>query len=175
MPEKQLLISQAAIAERVNALGAAITRDYRHARLLVIGVLNGAFIFMADLVRAIRLEMELDFIRVSSYGMDTSPGKLHCSKEMDLDCEGRDILIVEDIIDTGATMVCLKDFFAGRGARSVRVCALIDKKERRSVQITAEYVGFAVPDGFLVGYGMDCGEQYRHYPEIYVLRETSAA
>ena len=172
MTEKELVITRSAIASRVKELGAAITRDYADPPLLVVGILNGAFMFMADLVREIRLDMEIDFVRAASYGMKTESGTLSLTKDVELDLTGRDVLIVEDIIDTGQTMAHLKKLFTGRGVRSVRFCALIDKKERREVDIVIDYVGFEVRTGFLVGYGLDCREQYRQLPEVYLLKNT---
>ena len=171
MSEKELIITQADIAQKVKKLGADITRDYKDARLMVIGVLNGAFIFMADLVREIKLEMEIDFIRVASYGMGTTSGTFRLTKDIELEITGRDILIVEDIVDTGRTLDHLKRSLADRGAHSIRICTLIDKKERREVEVAADYVGFEVETGFLVGYGLDCREQYRHLPGVYRLNE----
>jgi hypoxanthine phosphoribosyltransferase len=172
MTEKELVIKRSALARRVKELGAAITRDYADTPLLVVGILNGAFMFMADLVREIRLDMEIDFVRAASYGMKTESGTLSLTKDVELDLTGRDVLIVEDIIDTGQTMAHLKKLFNGRGVRSVRFCALIDKKERREVDIVIDYIGFEVSTGFLVGYGLDCREQYRQLPEVYLLKNT---
>jgi hypoxanthine phosphoribosyltransferase len=171
MPGKELVIARTDIAERVKELGAEITRDYETGQLLVVGILNGAFIFMADLVREIKRDLEVDFVRVASYGMETTSGSLRIIKDIELDIQEKDILVVEDIIDTGLTMAHLKQSFAGRGARSVRFCALIDKKERREVEVAVDYVGFEVKKGFLVGYGLDCGEQHRHLQEVYVLKD----
>jgi hypoxanthine phosphoribosyltransferase len=170
MPEKELTITQAEIARRVQELGAAITQDYADSRLLVVGILNGAFMFMADLVRAIRLDMEMDFVRVTSYGMEMQSGNIRITKDLELEIAGKDILIVEDIVDTGQTLARLKQVFSHRGARSVRFCALIDKKERRKADVVIDYIGFEVEKGFLVGYGLDCREQYRQLPEVYYLK-----
>jgi hypoxanthine phosphoribosyltransferase len=157
----------------VQELGAVLTKEYTDSNLLVIGVLNGAFMFMADLIREIKLDLQVDFVRVASYGMKTtSSGEIRCSKDVELDIKDRDILIVEDIVDTGRTLACLHNYFNERSARSVRTCALIDKKERREVEVTIEYVGFKVKEGFLVGYGLDCREQYRQYGEVYHLKEV---
>jgi hypoxanthine phosphoribosyltransferase len=146
----------------VRELGAIITEDYAESDLLVIGVLNGAFIFMADLVREIKLDLQVDFIRVASYGMSTkSCGEVRCSKDVELDIKGKDILIVEDIVDTGLTLASLHKYLNERGAKSVCTCALVDKKERREIEVIIKYVGFEVKEGFLVGYGLDCCEQYR--------------
>ena len=170
MPGKELIIPQADLAKRVKELGAAITKDYEKGQLLLVGILNGAFMFTADLVRAIKREIEIDFVRVSSYGKETSPCSLRLTKDIELDIQGKDILVVEDIIDTGNTLAYLKQLFEARGANSVRFCALIDKKERREVEVAPEYVGFEVQSGFLVGYGLDCREQHRQFPEVYRLK-----
>ena len=168
MPEKKLILSKKDIARRVQELGAIITDDYAGSNLLVIGALNGAFIFMADLIRKIKLDLQIDFVRVASYGMSTSSsGKIHFLKDIELDIKDRDILIVEDIVDTGLTLTSLRDHFNKGGAKSVRTCVLIDKKERREVEVVIEYVGFEVEEGFLVGYGLDCCEQYRHWEGIF--------
>jgi len=168
MIEKEEVISREEIARRVKELGLAITRDYAGRRLVLIGILNGAFIFLADLVREIELPIEIDFIRVSSYGSGTcSSGSIQCSKDTEINLEGKDILLVEDIVDTGRTLACLKELFAARKAESVRICALIDKKERREIAVEADYAGFVAAEGFLVGYGLDHAEQHRQYPAIY--------
>ncbi len=172
MPVKELVITQEDIAKRVKELGAAITRDYEKGQLLVVGILNGAFIFMADLVREITLKMEIDFVRVASYGMGTTAGALRFTKDIELDIKGKDILVVDDIIDTGRTLAHLRQFLKNRGAHSVRFCALIDKQERREIDVTVEYVGFKVKAGFLVGYGLDCREQHRQYPAVYHLKDS---
>jgi hypoxanthine phosphoribosyltransferase len=170
MLDKKLILSKDAIARRVQELGAQITGNYYDADLLAIGALNGAFIFMADLVREIKLDLQIDFVRVSSYGMSTSScGEIRFAKDVELEVKGRDILIVEDIVDTGLTLSCLQNYLKERGAKSIRTCALIDKKERREVEVTIDYVGFEVEKGFLVGYGLDCREQYRHLDEVYHL------
>jgi hypoxanthine phosphoribosyltransferase len=173
MSDKEIIINQTDIARRVNELGTAITQDYPSAQLLVLGVLNGAFIFMADLVREIKLDLQVDFVRVASYGMSTtSSGEIRFSKDVELDIKDQDILIVEDIVDTGRTLASLHDHFNKGGAKSVRTCALIDKKERRKVEVAIEYVGFEVEEGFLVGYGLDCREHYRHWGEIFHFIES---
>ncbi|MDH5297654.1 MAG: hypoxanthine phosphoribosyltransferase [Desulfobulbaceae bacterium] len=170
MLDKKLIIAEHDIKKRVNELGAAITRDYRDRPLVVVGILNGAFIFMADLARQIALPIEIDFIRVSSYGdKDHSSGKITFTKDIELDITGKDVLLVEDIVDTGRTMAELIKFFAARKPASLKVCALIDKRERREAAIDIDYPGFTVAHGFLVGYGLDYAEQHRHYPEIYHL------
>lgn len=168
MIEKEEVISKNDIARRVKELGQAITRDYSGRQLVVIGILNGAFIFLADLIREIELPLEIDFIRVSSYGAGTSSsGAIQCTKDTELALAGKDVLLVEDIVDTGRTLARLKELLTARQAQSVRVCALIDKKERREVEVAVDYPGFAVAEGFLVGYGLDHAEQHRQYPAIY--------
>ena len=173
MSDKKLILSQKDIAGRVRELGAIITEDYAESDLLVIGVLNGAFIFMADLVREIKLDLQVDFIRVASYGMSTkSCGEVRCSKDVELDIKGKDILIVEDIVDTGLTLASLHKYLNERGAKSVRTCALVDKKERREIEVIIKYVGFEVKEGFLVGYGLDCCEQHRQLKDIFHLIDS---
>jgi len=173
MLDKKLILSKQDIARRVQELGTILTKEYADANLLVIGVLNGAFMFMADLVREIKLDLQVDFVRVASYGMSTtSGGKIRLSKDVELDIRDRDVLIVEDIIDTGLTLAFLHNYLKERGAKSVRTCALIDKKERREVGVAIEYVGFEVKEGFLIGYGLDCCEQYRQFGEVYHLKEV---
>jgi hypoxanthine phosphoribosyltransferase len=172
MPAKELVIAQTDIAKRVKELGAAITKDYEKGQLLVVGILNGAFMFMADLVREIHREIEIDFVRVASYGMGTTSGAIRFSKDIELDIQGKDVLVVEDIIDTGRTLAHLKQSFEDRGANSVRFCTLIDKKERREIDVFVDYVGFEVERGFLVGYGLDCRELFRNLPEVYQLKDV---
>lgn len=162
------ILSKSQLQKRVSELGAQISQDYSGKSLVLIGVLNGAFIFMADLARAIALEhVQVDFIRVSSYGKESeSSGEITLSKDVELDLEGKDVLLVEDIIDTGRTLAWLHHSFQQRKAASVRICTLIDKPERREVDIQPDYTGFAVAQGFLVGYGLDYAEDFRHFPEI---------
>lgn len=169
MPAKHLIISRNAIEQKVLDLGRAITRDYQGLDLAVIGILNGSFIFLADLIRQIDLELQVDFLRVASYGNADSAGELRFVKDIELSLAGRDILVVEDIIDTGRTITSIKKHLFGHQPNSVRVCALVDKKERREVEIKADYSGFEIKQGFLVGYGMDYAEQYRNLPDIYHL------
>ena len=172
MPEKKLILSKEDIARRVKELGATITKDYADSDLIVIGALNGAFIFMADLVREIKLDLQLDFVRVASYGMSTtSCGEIRFTKNVELEIRDRDLLVVEDIVDTGLTLNRLHNYLKEQGARSVSTCALIDKKERREVEVAIEYVGFEVNEGFLVGYGLDCRENYRQLAEVFHLVE----
>ncbi|MDG4475228.1 hypoxanthine phosphoribosyltransferase [Thiovibrio frasassiensis] len=168
MIEKEVVVSSQDIARRVKELGRAISRDYSGRKLVMVGILNGAFIFLADLVREIELPIEIDFIRVSSYGSSTcSSGTIQCTKDTELELEGKDVLLVEDIVDTGKTIACLRQLLVDRKAASVGICALIDKRERRAVEVAVDYAGFTVAEGFLVGYGLDHAEQHRQYPAIY--------
>jgi len=165
---KEKIIERRAIERRIMELGRQITLDYHQSPPLVVGVLKGAFIFLADLVRAIDLPLLVDFIRVASYGISTdSSGTCVISKHVETEVCGRNILLVEDIADTGTTLAFLHDEFMGKGAKTVKNCVLIDKTERRQSNIVLDYIGFEIPSGFLVGYGLDYAEQYRHLPEIY--------
>ena len=162
------VFSEAIIRERVQALAARITRDYAGEPLLMVGVLKGAFIFLADLARAVECDLEVDFVRLSCYGDGQSPGdEVRCSKWVETELAGKHVLIVEDIVDTGRSLAYLKKQMQGLGALSVRVAVLVDKAERREVEFQADYTAFALDSGFIVGYGMDCAEQYRHLKGIY--------
>lgn len=167
--ELKLVYSQAHIQERVIALGADIDRCYGDAPLVVICVLKGASIFFADLVRAIQNPaVELDFVRLSSYGAHASSSKtISFSKDVELSLHGKHVLIVEDIVDTGHTMHFLIHQFTERGAKSLRVAALVDKHERREKPVVTDFAGFSLRAGFIVGYGLDYAEQYRNLPAIY--------
>ncbi len=168
--EASLVIAAEQIQTRVADLGRQITTDYKDKSLLVLGVLNGAFIFTADLCRAISLDMEIDFVRVASYGSSTSSsGEICLRKAPEREIEGKHILLVEDIVDTGHTLAWLRNYFADQGAESVKICALIDKAERRTVEVQVDYPGFNIDQGFLVGYGLDFAEKYRNLPAVYAL------
>lgn len=171
MANLDILINRAAIADRVAELGQQISADYAGGELLVVGVLTGAFVFTADLVRALDLPLAVDFIRVASYGDATcSSGKICLSKDLECQVAGRHLLLVEDIVDTGRTLAWLQAHLLTRNPASLKVCALIDKRERRELEVQVDYVGFPVADGFLVGYGLDCGGRYRQLPDICHLR-----
>ena len=167
------LISSEEISNRVQPLGQQITSDYENRQLILIGILNGAFIFLADLARAINLDIEVDFIRVASYGNTTSSsGKITLTKKPELDLADKDILLVEDIVDTGTTMAWLNNYLATTYTpASLKICSLIDKKERRQVPVTVDYTGFSLDRGFLVGYGLDCAQKFRNLPEVCSLEE----
>jgi len=170
MLEKELILTRSEIDRRVEELGREITRRYFGKDLVVVGVLKGAFVFLADLIRAIDLDIAVDFLQVASYGHGhVADGPIRIGKDIELAIGGKNVLIVEDILDTGHTLVKIRDFLADRRPRSIRSCVLIDKKERRQVDIVADYVGFVVEKGFLIGCGLDYGERYRHYPDVYSL------
>ena len=169
-PLRKEIVSSLELQARVQELGRQITGAYQGRQLVLLGVLNGAFIFAADLCRAIDLDLEIDFIRVTSYGASTqSSGTIRLLKEPSIDLTGKDVLLIEDIVDTGTTMAWLQDHFRQSPAKTVRICSLIDKKERRSVPVDVDYIGFSLDRGFLVGYGLDCAEKYRNLPAIYSL------
>ena len=156
----------------MKELAAQISEDYRGKEPLVVGILKGSVFFFADLVREITLPSKIDFLRAASYGKEmNSCGSVRLTKDLELPVEGKPILLVEDIVDTGLTLSFIKEILADRGAESIRICALVDKLERRKKHVPVDYCGFKVEDGFLVGYGLDFDEQYRYLPEIFVLRE----
>ncbi len=162
------VISFQAIQAKVEEMGREIARDYQDRQLVVIGILKGAFIFMADLVRAMDIPLRIDFVRLSSYGTRAeSSGRVSITKDIELDIKGKDVLVVEDIVDTGYTLKYLKELLELHNPASVRICCLIDKKERREVDIDVDYVGFDVKKGFLVGYGLDFDERYRNLKGVY--------
>ena len=163
----EVLIPADRIARRVAELGARISEDYRGRELLLVGVLKGAFVFTADLVRAVTIPLEIDFLGVASYGGGTAPsGELKVFKDLNRPVAGRDVLLVDDIVDTGRTTEALVRLLEVRRPRSLRVCALLDKQARRERTVRLDYVGFAVPDRFVVGYGLDLDEAFRNLPEI---------
>lgn len=165
---KTVLFSQQQIADRVKELGQQITADYAGRPLVLIGVLKGAFMFLADLARAVDLPVEIDFIRVASYGdATTTSGTIRLTKSPEIDLTGKNILLVEDIVDTGTTLAWLRQYFKEHHARSVKMCALVDKHERRQEELLVEYSGFRVEKGFLIGYGLDYAEQFRYLDAIY--------
>ena len=170
MPELKLVLSGKKIHGLVVRLAEKISSDFEGKDLVVVGVLKGAFIFMADLVRAITQPVEVDFIGAASYGTNSySSGRVTITKEITLDIKGKDVLLVEDIVDTGLTLTHLVSHLKSFSPRSVNICALIDKRERRETDITVDYACYVTEEGFLVGYGLDYNEQYRNLPDIYHL------
>ncbi|CAB1129265.1 hypoxanthine-guanine phosphoribosyltransferase [Candidatus Hydrogenisulfobacillus filiaventi] len=163
----EVLIKAEDIAHGVAELGRQITEDYRGRPLLLVGILKGSFIFLADLVRHIDLPLAVDFMALSSYGASTeSSGVVRIIKDLEHSIEGRDVLIVEDIVDTGLTLNYLYGHLQARGAASVRICTLLDKRERRRVEVPVHYRAFVIPDTFAVGYGLDVDERYRNLPDV---------
>ena len=170
---ERILFTQEELARRVGELGEQITADYAGKEVAVASVLRGSYIFMADLTRAIQLPITVDFMAVSSYGSGTvSSGQVEIKKDLSDSIEGKDLIIVEDILDSGNTLYYLMDVLRARKPASIRICTLLDKPERRSKPITADYVGFSIPDAFVVGYAPDYDEKYRHLPYIGILKPS---
>ncbi len=167
----EVLVDEHAIQAKVQELGRRISDDYRGSTLLLIGLLRGAIVFLSDLMRAIDVPVQLDFIGISSYGASTESGAVRLEMDLETDIAGRHVLIVEDIVDTGKTLAYLAETLRARQPASLRICALLDKPERRQVPITVDYVGFEIPDKFVVGYGLDFAEGYRNLPFVGVLKE----
>ena len=168
---EQVLVSEEELERHVARIGAQISADYADKDPIFVGVLKGCFVFMADLCRCIDLPCDIDFMAVSSYGSGTSTtGAVSITKDLSRDIEGRDVLIVEDILDSGVTLSYLKSYLWNRRPASIKICTLLDKPARRRADISAEYTGFVCPDSFVVGYGLDYAEKYRNLPFIGVLK-----
>jgi len=176
----KVLISREQIAQRVAAMGAEITRDLAGQTVIFVGVLKGAAIFLSDLARQVQLDATFDFIGVSSYGNRPSPaqelkngwdstGEVRLTKDMDQSMQGRNVILVEDILDTGLTLTYLKKIVLAHQPKSLRIAALLDKPSRRKQPIEADYLGFSIPDEFVVGYGLDYAEKYRNLPDICIV------
>jgi hypoxanthine phosphoribosyltransferase len=166
---RSVLISRARLARRVRALARQIETDFAGSDLVVVALLNGTVVFLADLLRGISLPLKLDFIGVSSYREGAGPGSLVFTKELRLDVRGRDVLLVDDILDTGRTLTRVLAKLRPLQPRRIKICVLLDKPSRRVENIAADYVGFAIPDEFVVGYGLDYGEKYRNLPFVGLL------
>jgi hypoxanthine phosphoribosyltransferase len=182
--ELKVLITREQIAERVSAIATEITRDFSGQSIVFVGVLKGAAIFLSDLIREVRLDAAFDFIGVSSYGNRPTPaqeltigwdstGEVRLTKDVDQSLIARNVILVEDILDTGLTLTFLKNVLQARRPKSLRVVTLLDKPSRRIQPVQADYVGFAIPDEFVVGYGMDYAERYRNLPDIRVVPRQS--
>ena len=170
---EKILSSQEQLQARVRELGAQITRDYAGKEVAVAAILRGSYVFMADLTRAIELPITVDFMSVSSYGSGTSSsGQVEIKKDLSDPIEGKELLIVEDILDSGNTLYYLSDVLRARKPASIRICTLLDKPDRRAKPIRADYVGFTIPDAFVVGYGLDYDEKYRNLPYIGILKPS---
>ena len=168
---KEILYTEEQLRDRIAELGAQITADYEGKDLVLASVLRGSYIFMADLSRQIKLPLTIDFMAVSSYGSGTSSsGQVEIKKDLSDSIEGKDLIIVEDILDSGNTLYYLMDILRARKPASIRICTLLDKPDRRVKPITADYCGYSIPDAFVVGYGLDYDEKYRNLPYIGVLK-----
>jgi len=173
-PKLNILFTRKEIEAAVKRLAAEIKEDYQGKYPLLIGVLKGSFMFMADLIRQLDFPLEVEFIRASSYGRGKeSPGKIKVAQAIRSPVKGRDVLVVEDIVDTGLTTGFLLDYLRKKKPASLRLCALTDKPSRRQVPVTIDYLGFTVPNKFLVGYGLDLDEKFRNLPDICFLEEES--
>jgi hypoxanthine phosphoribosyltransferase len=171
-----VLYSRQQIAERVAEMGAQITRDLNGEKLVMVGVLKGAAFFLVDLSRSIQADATFDFVAVSSYGQgQRSSGAVKVIKDLDQPIEGKNVLIVEDILDTGLTLAYLRKLFLQQHPKSLRIATLLDKPSRRIEKIDADYVGFAIPNLFVIGYGMDYGERYRNLPDICIMAPGETA
>lgn len=174
-PNLEVLLSEEQIQSRVKELGAKITTAYAGRNPLLIGVLKGACFFLTDLLRAIDTRVGIEFMAISSYGASTrTSGEVRILKDLDVPVEGRNLIVVEDIVDTGLTLSYLMANLKSRGAASVKLVALLDKYERREREVEIDYLGFKIPDHFVVGYGLDYAERYRNLPFIAVLRNPEA-
>jgi hypoxanthine phosphoribosyltransferase len=166
----EVLLEEDAIQARIRELGREISSDYAGRELLLVGVLKGAVFFMADLMRGLTIPCEIDFMAISSYGDSTdSSGVVRILKDLDINIEGRDVLVVEDIIDSGLTLSYLMRNLEAREPASLEICALLTKPERREIEVPVRYVGFEIPNRFVIGYGLDFGERYRNLPYVGVL------
>lgn len=169
------LISQGDLEKRIEELAAEIDRDFEGAdSLLCIGVLKGSVFFLTDLLKQVHIPVAVDFFQTASYGGGTTPGEVRIRKDIDLSIRGRDVLLIEDIVDTGYTLRTILDLFRFRGARSVKLCALLDKVDAREVDVPIDYCGFPIDNLFVVGYGLDLDERYRNLPFIGVIEENSS-
>ena len=167
---ERVLLTEEQLKEIITRLGKEITEDYKDKNLLVVSVLKGSVMVMADLLREIKLPVRIDFMSVSSYGSGTtSSGAVKIIKDLDIDLAGYDLLIVEDILDSGVTLSNLREILLTRGPASVKICTLLDKPERRKADVKADYVGAQIPDAFVVGYGLDYDEKYRNLPFVGIL------
>jgi hypoxanthine phosphoribosyltransferase len=167
VPELPVLLDAAKIAARVRELAAEISRDYQGRTPHLVGVLKGSWVFMADLIRNLSIPCKVDFLGIASYGAGTiSSGEVKITKDLDLSIEGCDVLIIEDILDTGRTFQYLQELLGAHAPRSLKLVTLLDKRSRRVVPVRPDYVGFEIPDVFVVGYGLDFDQQFRHLPDV---------
>lgn len=169
---KEIMYSKEQLTEKIREIGAQITKDYAGKDLLMVSILKGSIMVMADLMRAVDLPAQIDFMNVSSYGAGTeTKGSVKILKDLDVDIKGKDVLIVEDILDSGVTLHNLIGMLKQRNPASIEICTLFSKPSRRKVDVEAKYMGFIIPDAFIVGYGLDYAEKYRNLPFVGVLKE----
>ncbi len=168
-PEMRLVISEGQIERRIQVLAKEISKEYKGRDIILVGVLNGVFMFFADLVKAMSIPVRVDFIRLASYTHSESSGQIQMTKDVETDLSGAHVLIIEDIVDTGLTLSWLKKHMQDLGASTVKACVMVNKLERRNITVDLDYVGFNVDKGFLVGYGLDYDGRYRDLSEIYDL------
>ena len=172
MKKPKVIITREDIAQRVDELALQIRSDYNGKNPLLIGVLKGSFVFLSDLVRAMNIPAEIDFVRLASYGAGTeNSGKIKLVKDIETPIKDRHVLVIEDIVDRGLTVRFLMDYLSFRQPASLKLCALFDKPSRRKVEVPIDYVGFTVPDAFVVGYGLDLGEKFRYLPDLCIFEE----
>lgn len=168
-----VMITQEEILAKADEIGKQIEKDFAGQEIVMVGILRGAVLWMADIMKHVNLDMTIDFMAVSSYGAATkSSGIVKINKDLDTDIEGKPVIIVEDIVDSGVTLNYLKGYFESRGAKDIKICALLDKPEGRRVDIDVDYIGFTVDDRFIVGYGLDYDQRYRNLPYITWLKEN---
>ncbi len=168
---EKVLITEEEISGRISYLAEKISKDYEGKELICVGILKGSVVFLADIIRKISVPLSIDFMTVSSYGNSTKTcGELKIKKDLDADIKGKNVLIIEDIIDSGVTLSKLVELLKGRGPQSVEICALLNKPERRIANVDAKYIGFDIPNEFIIGYGLDYAEKYRELPFVGVLK-----
>jgi hypoxanthine phosphoribosyltransferase len=173
MPTLRVLIPAEKIQARIAELGAEIDRDFPEGPVYLVGILKGAYVFLADLARAMKTPARIEFVGIASYGRGrTSSGEVKLTKDLDVSLEGRHVIVVEDIVDSGITISYLMQVFRQRNPKSLRIATLLDKPDRRQRPVTVDYVGFEIPDEFVVGYGLDYAEDYRNLRDVCVLSET---
>ena len=171
MPEFILVLGKDEIDKKVSAVAEKISTDYWGHELILVGVLNGAFVFLSDLIRRISIPVKIDFLGASSYGSNTfSSGNIHLTKELEIDIRKKDVLVIEDIVDTGLTLTHIIDYLKSFGPQTIKVCSLLDKRERRRADINVDYACHVIQNGFCVGYGLDYAGDYRNLPDIYHLK-----
>lgn len=171
MPEFILVLGKDEIDKRVSVVAEKISTDYWDHDLVLVGVLNGAFVFLSDLIRRISIPVKIDFLGASSYGSNTfSSGNIHLTKELEIDIREKDVLVIEDIVDTGLTLLHIIDYLKSFGPQTIKVCSLLDKRERRRADVKVDYACHVIQNGFCVGYGLDYAGDYRNLPDIYHLK-----